>query len=110
MHILLEHLGNRKAVLARELTKKFETFERNRLEDLLKEVEDRSPRGEYVILLEGRDENFTDKEESTVNWNEEALKLAETMPLKEAARQIAFSHHLSRRDVYQYLLREKEED
>ncbi len=110
LHILLEHLGNRKAVLARELTKKFETFERNRLEDLLKEVEDRSPRGEYVILLEGRDENFTDKEESTVNWNEEALKLAETMPLKEAARQIAFSHHLSRRDVYQYLLREKEED
>ena len=40
------------------------------------------------------------------SWEEEALELARTLPVKEAARQISAKWNRSRREVYQYLLRE----
>ena len=105
--ILLEALGDRQAVTARELTKKFETFRRASLSDILVKLAEEPPRGEYVVLVEG----FAGKqEESTpqVSWQEEALALAE-MPLKEAARQISVKWNRSRREVYQFLLQADKE-
>jgi 16S rRNA (cytidine1402-2'-O)-methyltransferase len=48
-----ETLGNRQAVVARELTKKFEEFIRGRLDDVLKSLENKTVRGEITIVLEG---------------------------------------------------------
>ena len=45
------------------------------------------------------------EEEEEVSWQEEAEKLAESMPQKEAARKIAAKFHMGRREVYQYLLK-----
>ncbi len=101
---LLKHLGNRKAVTARELTKKFETFRRGTLAELREELNENDPRGEYVVLVEGWNEDMETEEEDTTSWQEEAEKLAETMPQKEAARQIAAKFNMGRREVYQYLL------
>ena len=50
---LLEGLGNRRTVLARELTKKFEEFRRGTLEELLQSVRDRPPKGEITVVVEG---------------------------------------------------------
>lgn len=105
---LLKTLGNRKAVTARELTKKFETFNRGTLESLLTYWEEEDPRGEYVILVEGWNEENSLETEEQPSWEEEAISLSDTMPLKEAARQIATKYNLARRDIYQYLLKNKE--
>lgn len=106
--ILRAELGNRKAVLARELTKKFETFQRGSLDELLSTLEIASPRGEYVVLLDGISEESGIKEDKDMSWETAAIELSETSSIKEAAREISRTYHLSRREVYQYLLNHKE--
>ena len=107
MDTLIKYLGDRKAVTARELTKKFETFRRGTLKELREELNKNDPRGEYVILVEGWNESMQDEEESGPSWQEEALALVKTMPQKEAARKIAAKFNMGRREVYQYLLNQK---
>lgn len=107
MDTLIKYLGDRKAVTARELTKKFETFRRGTLKELREELNENDPRGEYVILVEGWNESMQDEEENGSSWQEEAVALAETMPQKEAARKIAAKFNMGRREVYQYLLNQK---
>jgi 16S rRNA (cytidine1402-2'-O)-methyltransferase len=50
---LREGLGDRRAVIARELTKRFEEFQRGRLEELLTRVRDHPPKGEITVVVEG---------------------------------------------------------
>lgn len=107
MDTLIKYLGDRKAVTARELTKKFETFRRGTLKELREELNENDPRGEYVILVEGWNESMQDEEENGSSWQEEAVALAKTMPQKEAARKIAAKFNMGRREVYQYLLNQK---
>lgn len=47
-----EVLGNRRVVIGRELTKKYEEFLRGTLDDLLKKLENRSVKGEITVLVE----------------------------------------------------------
>ena len=46
-------LGNRHVAVARELTKKFEEIVRGTVQSVLAELSKKSPRGEYVIIIEG---------------------------------------------------------
>ncbi|MBI4723420.1 MAG: 16S rRNA (cytidine(1402)-2'-O)-methyltransferase [Candidatus Stahlbacteria bacterium] len=46
-------LGNRRAAICRELTKKFETIERERLEYLVAKHSNSGQKGEFVVLIEG---------------------------------------------------------
>ncbi len=50
----LEVFGDRRAVLANELTKLHEKIDRNSLSRLLEETRDRRLRGEFILLIEGR--------------------------------------------------------
>jgi 16S rRNA (cytidine1402-2'-O)-methyltransferase len=52
---LAELMGGRRAVLARELTKKFEEMRRGTIEELLEGVRAVPPRGEIVVIIEGYD-------------------------------------------------------
>ena len=79
------------------------------LDELLTTLEITPPRGEYVILLERASEDFEVKDDN-VSWEAAALELSQKTSLKEAAREIALSYHLSRREVYQYLLNQKEDN
>jgi len=47
-------LGNRRAVLARELTKIHEEFLRLSLEDLIVKYGAEEPRGEFVVMVAGK--------------------------------------------------------
>jgi len=53
---MLEIMGDRNAVLAREVTKIHETFYRGRLSELLLTVEKTELKGELVLVLEGAEE------------------------------------------------------
>ncbi len=50
---LLEFLGDRRIVIARELTKKFEQFYRGNLKEILMDEELITLKGEFVIIIEG---------------------------------------------------------
>ncbi len=50
---LFIHFGNRHIVVARELTKKFEEIVRGPIDSVLVELNKKSPRGEYVVIVEG---------------------------------------------------------
>lgn len=107
LDLLLNVFGDRRMVLARELTKKFETFERDYISNLIKKLENNPARGEYVILVEGAQETEIFKEEIEQNWRQEALLLSETMSLKETSRNVAVKFNMSRREIYQYLINQK---
>lgn len=47
-------LGDRQAVLANDLTKKFESIQRGKLSELIEFFRAESPRGEYTVVIEGR--------------------------------------------------------
>ena len=105
MDVLIQSLGDRNAVTARGLTKKFETFERGTLAELRSGMNENDPRGEYVILVEGWNESMEKEDEEETSWQDAAVTLAEGMPLKEAARKVSGRYNVSRREVYQYLLK-----
>jgi 16S rRNA (cytidine1402-2'-O)-methyltransferase len=61
-------LGNRRAVLARELTKRFEDFHRGTLDELLTQVQHRPPKGEITLVVEGAPKRTRpDREDSPRN-------------------------------------------
>jgi 16S rRNA (cytidine1402-2'-O)-methyltransferase len=49
-----EYFGERRCVVAREVTKKYEEFKRGRLSDLIQHFNQVKMRGEFVIIVEGR--------------------------------------------------------
>lgn len=107
---LYQTLGNRKITICRELTKKFETIFPTTLEEALATYESEEPRGEYVLVLEGK--SLEDKKkESQESFQEipieEHMKMYEDkgMDRKEAMKQVAKDRGITKRDVYQYLLK-----
>ncbi len=98
---MLSVLGDRPAVLARELTKIYEEFRRMTLSELVKSVEADPPRGEIVLLV------GSDPEEG--RWSadtvDRALKLRlPNMKVKQASAEVADLSGWSKRDVYQRAL------
>ncbi len=61
---ILDVLGNRQAVLARELTKLYEQFLPGSLSELLSQVEREAPKGELTLVVEGAMEQSSDPEEA----------------------------------------------
>jgi 16S rRNA (cytidine1402-2'-O)-methyltransferase len=55
-----EYFGNRKVVVARELTKKFEEIVRGPIQSVLSELDQKEPRGEYVVIIEGASKRSDD--------------------------------------------------
>lgn len=63
---LLEVLGNREAVIARELTKINEEYIRGTLSELV-EIDESTLKGEMVVLVKGNDEESTISDEELLN-------------------------------------------
>jgi 16S rRNA (cytidine1402-2'-O)-methyltransferase len=51
---MLDVLGDRKIIIGRELTKKFEEIKRDRVNQLIRHFSKHSPRGEFVIIIPKR--------------------------------------------------------
>ena len=106
---LKEALGNRKITLCRELTKKFETIFPTTLDDALEYYESNDPRGEYVLVLEGKSHKQKAEEKQALALEipiEEHMKMYEDKGIdrKEAMKLVAKERGISKRDVYNYLL------
>lgn len=106
---LLEHLGNRRVTVCRELTKKHETAFATTLEEALTYYEANEPKGECVLVLEGQSREVLRREEVS-KWEE--MSITEHMEFytqqgidrKEAMKKVAKDRGIGKRDVYQQLL------
>ena len=99
--------GDRKIVLARELTKKFEEFLRGTIDEAVDWVEQAEIRGEFCIVLEGN-EKASETEDEIQWWADLTLEehvnqlIAEKQyTSKEAIKEVAIQRGLSKREVYQ---------
>ena len=59
---LEKELDNRKITLCRELTKKYEEAHRTTIHEVLDYYKDKEPRGEYVLVLEGKTKEQVEEE------------------------------------------------
>lgn len=109
---LQQILGNRKIVLARELTKKFEQLIRCTLDEAIEKYSNEAPKGEFVLLLEGADKKTIIAEQKKV-WNDMSLNehlqiyLDQDIDKKDAIKKVAEDRGMSRRDVYNALVQNK---
>ena len=102
--------GDRRLTICRELTKRHEEKLQMTLADSLFYYEVNEPRGEYVLIIAGRSREEMKKEEQA-GW--EALSLEEHMAhyesqgidRKEAMKRVAKDRGVSKRDIYQALLK-----
>lgn len=102
-------LGERKIVLARELTKIHEEYIRGTSNELLQKIDE--PKGEYVILIEGAKKTKAEIEK------EELIKMDlsrhyeyyenQNMDKKEIIKQIAKDRNVHKNEIYQYFIQKK---
>jgi 16S rRNA (cytidine1402-2'-O)-methyltransferase len=104
-----EVLGEREAVVARELTKLHEEIRRGRLSELAEHYSTNEPRGEIVLLIDrtvldqATAEDFKNVSIATLVEQFEAAGLDHRAALKKAAREL----QLSRAEAYRRLLAER---
>ncbi len=115
LELLLQTLGDRKASLCRELTKLHEEVLRENLSGLLAWYEQTEPRGEYVLVIEGRNKQDRLEEERTFFQNlsireHVLLYMEKGMDKKEAMKQVSADRGIPKREIYKELLKEDENE
>ena len=95
--------GERRIALARELTKLHEEIIRTDIDGAIAMYEEISPRGEYVLVVEGAAKN---NEETVNEWDGISISehvekyIADGLTSKEAIKKVATDRGMSKRDVY----------
>ena len=106
---LLEHLGNRRITICRELTKKHETAFTTTLEEAVAYYEGNEPKGECVLVMEGKSHEELRREE-VAKWEEMSIEehmdyyMNQGVDKKDAMKLVAKDRGIGKRDVYQQLL------
>jgi 16S rRNA (cytidine1402-2'-O)-methyltransferase len=93
--------GSREAVVARELTKRFETFERGSLADLSGRFDGQTVKGEIVILVGPPEEK---PEADSADLDSLLTEALADMPVSAAAKKISRATGLDRNEVYKRAL------
>lgn len=103
---LKEELGERKIVLAREITKMHEEYIRGTISECLEKISE--PKGEFVIILEGAQKNEIEESKELLNnlSLEEHFKYYENQGYekKEIIKKIAKDREKSKNEIYQYFI------
>lgn len=110
---LYQTLGERSVTVCRELTKKFEETRKSTLSETIAFYETAEIRGEFVLVIEGKSRQEIQKETQR-SWEE--ISLDEHMAVytekgldkKAAMKAVAKDRGVSRREIYNLLLKENE--
>ena len=108
---MLDAFGDREIVLAREITKKFEEFNRTTLSGALKHYAEVPPKGEFVLIIKGKDKEELELEKkSSLPTMEELFEkyTREGLRGKEITNRVAEELVLPKRQVYDEYLKIKE--
>ncbi len=108
--IILEMLGDREAVLVRELSKLHEEFLRGHLSEIAEHFKEYEPRGEIMIVVEGASKEILAAIEASAAesawWHELTLNehvdhyVRAGLTSKDAIKQVALERDLAKNQVY----------
>ena len=108
-----ERLGDeRNVAVCRELTKKHETVYRGTLCDAVSYYESTEPRGECVLVIDGKSQEEIEREEQK-KWEQMSIEdhvayyISQGADRKEAMKKTAQDRGVSKRDIYNYLEKQK---
>lgn len=110
---LYETLGDRRVSICRELTKKFEEVNVTTLAQAIVFYKENEPRGEYVLVLEGKSLE-EQEEEKRQSWKEMSIEdhmkyyEDEGFSHKDAMKKVAADRGVGKREIYQALLENNE--
>lgn len=107
LSLLLETFGNRKIAVCRELTKLHEEVVRGNLEDVISIFESKGVKGEFVLVLEGKQQHEIEQENrekwESLTIEEHIIKyINEGKTKKEAIKQVAKERNIPKNEVYKY--------
>lgn len=96
---------NRQAVLCRELTKKFEEFDRGSLSELIQWTEDNQVRGEFVVIVDGNDKANEQAEEDDqlagLSIKEQVdYFISDGMKTNASIKEVAKLHQVKKQEIY----------
>lgn len=110
LKMLSERLGKeRRITVCRELTKRHETAFATTLEEACAYYNEQPPKGECVLVIEGRSREQIAQEEKA-QWEEMSIEehmehyLSQGIDRKEAMRKVAKDRGVSKRDIYNALI------
>ena len=98
-------LGDRRIALCREITKLHEEFVRTTISDAINKYEENPPRGEFVIVIEGKKSEDIEAEREAV-WQKMSVSehvemyINQGIDEKEALKKTAKDRGVSKRDIY----------
>jgi len=98
---ILDILGDRQVVVAREITKLYEEFIRGKASDLLDKTI--TLKGECVVLIEGAKEKKVSEEQII----DELVKAMKEMSIKDAVEIVSKTHDFPRKITYSLALKHK---
>ena len=107
LSFLKENLGNRNIAACRELTKLHEEIFRGNLEECIEFFKNKAPRGEFVLVLNGKSMDEIENEKKAkwehLSIEEHILNLIENgMTKKEAIKQVAKERKIPKSEVYKF--------
>lgn len=106
LEAMKEILGNRKIVLAREITKIHEEYIRGNISEILEKIE--NPKGEFVIIVEGSTESEQEEKQKILNKLslEEHYEYYQNQGFdkKEIIKKISKDRNTNKNEIYQYFL------
>lgn len=108
---LYEAMGDRSLAVIKELTKIHETVLRTRLSEAIALYEKEEPKGEYIIIIEGKPPGEVEADKQS-QWKDKTV--SEHMKMytdkgfdkKEAMKMVAKDRGISKRDVYKAVMDE----
>ncbi|MBX4261670.1 16S rRNA (cytidine(1402)-2'-O)-methyltransferase [Clostridium estertheticum] len=110
LEFLYENIGNRKISMCRELTKLYEEIIRLTLEQAIEYYKQNSPRGEYVLVVEGKSKEAIEKDERA-KWDsltiEEHIQkyMDDGINKKDAMKLVAKDRNLPKSEIYKHSLK-----
>ena len=103
LKVMAEVFGDdRQAVLARELTKRYEEFSRGSLAELTAFYDEHQPRGEYVVLIAGNPhpDEYVQNDEAATPIEQIDQKISEGLSTNAAIKLVAKKNKLNRQELY----------
>lgn len=109
LEFLYENIGNRKISMCRELTKMYEEIIRMTLEEAIVYYKEKAPRGEYVLVIEGKSKEDIEKDErakwDTLTIEEHIQKyMEEGIIKKDAMKKVAKDRGMAKSEIYKHSL------
>lgn len=109
LETLLEYLGNRNIAVCRELTKLHEEIKRGKIDELIDYFKNTAPKGEFVLVIEGKQQEHIDRENKE-KWENLSIKdhilnvMESGISKKEAIKYVAKERGLNKNEVYKYAI------